>query len=74
MKFPDPLLDVQRKRGEQALSLLQAAGDVLNINRQDQRARPALEDQEKDGGSRPYLEVVRHNLEQALRLTSTLAL
>ncbi|HEY3116379.1 MAG TPA: hypothetical protein VGK54_06535 [Chloroflexota bacterium] len=76
MKFPDPLLDIKRKRGEQALSLLQAAGDVLKRNRQNQSVRPGPEDQEEDGrpgGSRSYVELVRNNLEQALRLTSTLA-
>jgi hypothetical protein len=76
MKFPDPLLNIQTKRGERALSLLQDAGDVLKRNRQDQSVRPAPEDQEKNGqpgGSPSYVEVVRNNLEQALRLTRALA-
>src|SRR6266851_4038981 len=33
-KFPDPLFDMQKKRGEQALALLQVARDVLHTNRQ----------------------------------------
>jgi hypothetical protein len=71
-KFPDPLFDIQNKRGEQALALLQVARDVLHTNRQGQRPK----DQEQDGqpgGSPSYLERVRSNLEQAWRLTSTLA-
>jgi len=57
-KFQDPLFEMQKKRAEQALALLQVARDVLHSNRQDQP-----KDQDK----------VRNNLEQALRLTSTLA-
>jgi hypothetical protein len=57
-KFQDPLFEMQKKRAEQALALLQVARDVLHTNRQDQP-----KDQDK----------VRNNLEQALRLTSTLA-
>jgi len=71
-KFPDPLFDMQKKRGEQALALLQVARDVRHTNRQDQRPK----DQEQDGqpgGSRSYLKRGGSNVEQALRLTSTLA-
>jgi hypothetical protein len=49
---------MHKRRGEQALALLQVARDVLHTNRQDQP-----KDQER----------VRNNLEQAFRLTSTLA-
>ncbi len=68
MKFQDPLLDMQTRSGEQALSLLQRAGDTL---RQNQADRPATEDG-KPAGSPTYLDGVRKDLEQALRLTSRL--
>lgn len=71
-KFPDPLFDMQKRRGEQALALLQVARDVLHTNRQDQRPKDQGQDGQP-GGSRSNLERVRSNLEQALRLTSTLA-
>jgi hypothetical protein len=71
-KFPDPLFDMQKRRGEQALALLQVARDVLHTNRQDQRPKGQGQDG-RPGGSRAYLERVRSNVEQALRITSTLA-
>jgi len=55
-KFQDPLLDLNTRKSRQALSLLQRAADTL-------KTKPA--------GGRPYLDVVRDDLEQALRLTST---
>ena len=72
-KFQDPLLSIHTQRGNQALSLLQRAGDTLRQTRSD---RPAKENQEGAGQpaeSRAYLDEVRKNLEQALRLTSTIA-
>jgi len=70
-KFQDPLFDIQKRRGEQALTLLQVARDALHANRQDQRPKGQAEDGQP-GGSGSYLEKARSNLEQALRLTSTL--
>jgi hypothetical protein len=45
---------------------------MIHTNRQDQRPKDQGQDGQP-GGSRSYLERVRTNLEQALRLTSTLA-
>ena len=70
-KFQDPLFDMQKRRGEQVLTLLQVARDALHANRQDQRPKGQAEDGQP-GGSGSYLEKARSNLEQALRLTSTL--
>jgi hypothetical protein len=73
-KFPDPLLGVQTQRANQALSFLQRAVDTLRQNPPD---RPVTEDQERTGQpaeSRAYLDEVRKNLEQALRLTNILTL
>jgi hypothetical protein len=69
-KFPDPLFDIQKRRAEQALALLQVARDVLQGTRQESRPQA----QEEGQPSRPSgnLETVRSNLEQALQLTSTL--
>ena len=72
-KFQDPLLGIQTQRGNQALSLLQRAGDILRQTRSD---RPATENQEgagQPGDSRASLDEVRKNLEQALRLTNAIA-
>ncbi len=64
LKFPDPLLPIQRRKGEEALSLLQAAGDEL-------KTHAAAQGQERAGAN---LQMVRGNIEQALRLTTALAL
>ena len=79
-KFPDPLLDVQRKRAEQALRLLQAAVDALKSDSGQPSAGAPRENQDKDdrpasspSSPQASLDLVRNNLEQALRLTSTLA-
>ncbi len=58
MKFPDPLLGVNSEKTDQALRLLQQAGDTLKAR--DQSSAPS--------GS---VDVVRNHLEQALRLTGT---
>ena len=55
-KFPDPLMDLNSEKATEALSLLERAGDALRSNRQS----PPLH---------PYLDEVRSNIEQAVRLT-----
>jgi hypothetical protein len=68
MKFPDPLLDVNKKNGEQALALLQAARDVLKAP----APSPAPDGETPaPAGSRPRLDAVRADLERALRLTNS---
>ncbi len=61
MKFHDPLFDLNTRKTREALSLLQQASDALTTNRQT----------EAPTGSPPSLEVVRNNLQQALRLTNS---
>ena len=70
MKFPDPLLEINTRNAGQALSLLQAAHDALKTNRPGVVAAPDRETSAPAAAS-PHLEAVRTNLEQALRLTSS---
>ena len=69
-KSPDPLLKLNEQRMRQALSHLQQASDMLKANRslatasQRQEGTPPAE-------SGAYLGVVRNNVEQALRITSS---
>jgi hypothetical protein len=69
-KSPDPLLKLNEQRMRQALSHLQQASDMLKANQslatasQRQEATPPAE-------SGAYLGVVRNNVEQALRITSS---
>jgi len=73
-KFRDPLLDINTRKSQEALSLLQRAADALRTN---QGSSPGQADQEEanppqtPAGSMVHPDV-RTNLEQALRLTSTL--
>lgn len=70
-KFQDPLLAIQRKRAEQALTLLQEARDALSAYRPDQPARDQGDGQ--SAAPRSSLDGVHSNLERALNLTRTLA-
>jgi hypothetical protein len=69
-KSPDPLLKLNEQRMRQALSHLQQASDMLKANRslatasRRQEGTPPAE-------SGAYLGVVRNNVEQALRITSS---
>jgi hypothetical protein len=56
-KFQDPLFDLNSRKADEALVLLQRAGDALKSNRQAPSPPP-------------YLHEVRSNLERAFRLTS----
>jgi hypothetical protein len=72
-KFTDPLLDINVQRMRQALSHLQQASDMLRVN------RPLVSAPQRQEGTPPaesgaYLGVVRNSVEQALRITSNLAL
>jgi len=71
-KFPDPLLEINSRKLQDALSLLQRASDALRTN---QGARPDRRDQEGEAPPEtpagPDLDAVRSNIEQALRLAST---
>jgi hypothetical protein len=60
MKFPDPLFGANNKRVDQALALLLGAWDA--VKRRDQWT-----------GEEGQVQGVRTNLEQALRLTNTVA-
>ena len=78
MTMPDPLSGINSRKAQQALSLLQGASDILKTSRQNQPIVPTPPGQEnvdqpaEPAPSRPYLDAVRSNLEQARRLTSSL--
>ena len=69
-KSPDPLLKLNEQRMRQALSHLQQASDMLKAN---QSLATASQRQEGTlpAESGAYLGVVRNNVEQALRITSS---
>ena len=67
-KFVDPLFDINNKKAQNALSLLQIAADALKSNQSAAAVRP---DQAGGGQSQAsYLDGVRRDLEQAVRLTN----
>ena len=70
-KFVDPLFDINSKKAQSALSLLQIAADSLKGNQSAPAARP-----DQEGGAQAqasYLDGVRRNLEEAVRLTNGIA-
>jgi hypothetical protein len=74
-KSPDPLLKVNSQQMQQALALLQQASDALKSS---QLVTPVPQRGEQEGMpaspptmSAPSLDMIRSNLERALRLTNT---
>ncbi|HEY7437700.1 MAG TPA: hypothetical protein VIE41_21335 [Methylomirabilota bacterium] len=71
-KFPDPLLEMNTRRTQEALILLQRAADTLRIDHgSGQGQRPAEGSPERPARSQASLDAVKSNIEQALRLTGT---
>jgi len=75
-KFQDPLLDINTRKAQEAMNLLQRASDTIRINQG--AARPGLGGQanqdssETTVGTPGYVDTVRTSIEHALRLTITL--
>ena len=69
-KFVDPLFELNNRRAGQALGHLQQAGDALERQKGLASARAS---QEGTPAAPSYVEGVRQQLEQALRLTNGLA-
>lgn len=69
-KFVDPLFEMTSRRAEEALGHLQAAGDALATSR-----ATGIRVNDEDGGqaANAYLDGVRRHIEQAVRLTNSLA-
>jgi hypothetical protein len=70
-KFPDPIVDINTNRADRALSLLLAARDAIRTNQRNPAPAPDRETG-ASAGARPYLDVVRTHIEEALRLTSSI--
>ena len=66
MKYPDPLLEVSKKNGEEALALLQSARDALKV---PPPSATSNEELSAPAASRAHLDAIRARLERALRLT-----
>ena len=70
-KYVDPLFELSNRRAQEALGHLQVAGDALATN----RGAAGVRANDEDGGqpANPYLDGVRRHIEQAVRLTTSLA-
>jgi hypothetical protein len=70
-KYVDPLFELSNRRAQEALGHLQVAGDALATN----RGAAGVRANDEDGGqpANPYLDGVRRHIEQAVRLTNSLA-
>lgn len=70
-KYVDPLFEMSNRRAEEALGHLQVAGDALATNRPASGVRA----NDEDGGqpTNAYLDGVRRHIEQAVRLTNSIA-
>jgi len=69
-KYVDPLFEMSNRRAEEALGHLQAAGDALATNRS---AGVRVNDEDGGQAANAYLAGVRRHIEQAVRLTNSLA-
>jgi len=69
-KYVDPLFEMSNRRAEEALGHLQAAGDALATNRS---AGVRVNDEDGGQAANAYLAGVRRHIEQAVRLTTSLA-
>jgi hypothetical protein len=72
-KYVDPLFEMSNRRAEEALGHLQAAGDALATNRSAAGVRVNDEDGGQAAAANAYLAGVRRHIEQAVRLTNSLA-
>ncbi len=64
-KFPDPLFDLNNKRTQEALALLQQARHMLRL--EQEQAKTTQEGERP--GPHVHLEVARDSLERAFRIT-----
>ena len=69
-KYVDPLFEMSNRRAEEALGHLQAAGDALATNRS---AGVRVNDEDGGQAANAYLDGVRRHIEQAVRLTNSIA-
>lgn len=70
-KYVDPLFEMSNRRAEEALGHLQVAGDTLAKN----QGAAGVRVNDEDGGqpTNAYLDGVRRHIEQAVRLTNSIA-